>query len=304
MNKKNELTKATNLDMKCGNRLITFYDDCEDVTPTDVVFGDNFEPQNLLTPASLMEGDIHTPKSIKYGDYIDRIPRIVKELHENTTERDPMERERNRKRIIFEPGNNNAIEMVFETEENLLMMRKINMTYSALFVMLTNIYNDINRFDHEIAEYIRPLFTTTITPSSIYNIANYDDCRSKSDVFNRFMSHIIIELTSKANNDSLKDVIQQSLSKLLVDFVDRPLVLTYKALYKILSSNLLTYCTPNELNAIMEMVSHRVIEMQTIMMEIVVQLIEDYGYLEEDFLYKYSVYLNKIGKELLPPTEY
>ena len=54
----------------------------------------------------------------------------------------------------------------------------------------------------------------------------------------------------------------------------------------------------------MEMVSHRVIEMQTIMMEIVVQLIEDYGYLEEDFLYKYSVYLNKIVKEILPPNEY
>ena len=127
---------------------------------------------------------------------------------------------------------------------------------------------------------------------------------NKTELFNKFISHVVISKYNEFNEYKLDDVVEQSFSKLLVEFADRPIALMYKHFLDILSGELITYCTPNTFNRIMEMISHELISFQSVAFEIVAQLLSDYDYMDDIFMYQYSTYLAVIGKTYLNPTVY
>lgn len=302
----NKLKERTNKDNVCGNRLIMFLDQEDGHTvhtvPTEVRYGDNFNRQFSLTPVSMMEGDIHTPKNVKYQEYLDRIPKLVKDIQEANRIEDTRERRKEFIRLKTDPVNMNTVEMIFETEENLFMMRMENMMLSALYVLMNNIFIEVDSYNKSIAEIIRPEFENNLSPDRLYVVCRFTNCMNKTELFNKFISHVVMVKHNEFNNHFFDEIIEQSLSKLLVEFADRPIALMYRHIFGVFSRKLLTYCSPNEFNIIMDTVSYQLVRFQSIAYEIVVQLLNDYEYMSDDAMYKYSVYLSKIGMMYLDPS--
>lgn len=304
MEKKNELTNKENNDIIIGKRLITFSDNDQEPTPTELMYTDDYQLAYLMTPVSMMEGDIHNSNEKKYSYYMNKLPGLIKELYDADKIENPIQRKQRKDDILFgNSANNNIVEMIFETEENLFMLRKQHMTMSALFVTLTNIFNEIVKYNQKIADILQPHFGVDINPHRIYYECNYNNGFDKTNVFCSFLSHIILDNTNKSNKGDLAEIVDQSARKLIVEYVDRPITLTYSFLYEKFSKVLLTYCTPDELNRVMEIVSYHLIYLQSIMIEIVFQLISDFDYLTEDCLQKLSVYLYKLGRQFLPTED-
>lgn len=300
--RKNELKKEEN-DVYVGNRLISFYDD--EIVPTEIFYNTEYESICIPTPISMMEGDIHEPKNGKYGVYIERIPKLVEELIQAYKNTDYAEMDRARRQIIYEQQNNTAIEMVLETEENLLLMKKQNLTINALFVLLTDIYNQINNYDQKVANTIRELFTKELSPISLYNYCGFDNFKDKTSVFYDFMSHIAIIHTNKLNNKNKinnnynAQVEKESVNKLLIEYVDRPITLVYARFQEVLSGALVTYCTPEDFINVMATVSFNLIDFQGRMMDMIGQLLSDYNYMDDSFLYQYATYLCKLASQFI-----